>query len=98
MPLLISQKRLIRSCSYGLRNRVVLSVDTTDLEEYTSSIHKDDISRVKEESGYTGRLHEPWLFKCIKGPGRDENSLVWAIGQGKVEHPFSGSTLAEIWM
>jgi hypothetical protein len=31
-------------------------VDTTDLEEYTSSIHKVDISRVKEESGSTGRF------------------------------------------
>ena len=67
-------------------------MDTTDLEKYTSSIHKVDIRRVKEESGYTGRLHEPWLFKTIKGPGGDENSLVWAIGQGKVD------VLTEIWM
>lgn len=67
-------------------------MDTTDLEAYTSSIHKPDISRVKEESGYKERLHEPQLFEPIKGPG-DENSLVWVTGQGKVEHPFSGSTL-----
>jgi len=73
-------------------------VDTTDLEEYTSSIHKVDISRVTEESGYTGRLHEPWLFKPIKEPGGKKSSLVWAIGQGKVENPFPGSTLTEIWM
>jgi hypothetical protein len=59
MPPLISQKRFIRSCSCGLRNHVVLSVDTTNLEDYTSSIHKVNISRVKEESDYTGRLYEP---------------------------------------
>lgn len=73
-------------------------MDITDLEVYTSSIHKVDISRVKEESGYTGRLHEPWLFKSIKRPGGDENSLVRAIGQGNITHPFSRSTLTEIWM
>jgi hypothetical protein len=54
MPLLISQIRLKIRCSYGLRNHVVLSVDTTVLEEYTSSIRMVDISRVTEESGYTG--------------------------------------------
>ena len=98
MPLWISQIRLMRSCSYGLRNHVVLSVDTMVLEEYTSSICKVDISRITEESVHTGKLHAAWLFKPIKGPGDEECSLVWATEQGKLNLPFSGATLSEIWM
>jgi hypothetical protein len=57
----------MRLCSSGLINHVVLSVDTTILEEYTSTIFKVEVSRMTEQSGYTGRLHEAWLFKLIKG-------------------------------
>jgi hypothetical protein len=88
----------MRLCSSGLINSVVLSDDTTILEDYTSFIFKADVSRMTEAVWLYRKVARSMVIQDHKEGGGD-HELDCAIqyhGLGELKSPFSGPILTEI--